>query len=373
MTGMDGKLYLRRGSAGDGAFTLAVTPERAGWAYAGLRVLTLPPGAAHTWATGDDELLVLPLAGSAVVTADGETFELQGRRDVFSRVTDFSYAPRGATVTVTSAGGGVFALPSARCTRRLPPRYGAAEDVPVELRGAGQSSRQVNNFCSPEAFECDKLIAVEVLTPGGNWSSYPPHKHDEARDGEAELEEIYYFQTSGLAYQRVYGTAARPIDVLAEVTHRRRRADPARLARPVDRRARLRPVLPQRDGRAGRRARLAVLRRSGARLGPRHLARSADRPAATPDVRGGQGGCSVSTIRLTVAQALVRFLAAQRSERDGIEQRLFAGCFGIFGHGNVAGVAQALLEAHATGPQTCGTTWPATSRPWCTPRSASPG
>jgi 5-deoxy-glucuronate isomerase len=217
VTGVDEKLYLRHGSAGDGAFSLVVTPERAGWAYAGLRVLTLPPGAAHTWATGDDELAVLPLAGSAVVTCDGETFELQGRRDVFSRVSDFCYAPRDATVTVTSAGGGVFALPSARCRRRLPARYGAAGDVPVELRGAGQSSRQVNNFCSPEAFECDKLIAVEVLTPGGNWSSYPPHKHDEARDGEAELEEIYYFQTAGLAYQRVYGTAARPIDVLAEV------------------------------------------------------------------------------------------------------------------------------------------------------------
>jgi 5-deoxy-glucuronate isomerase len=105
--------------------------------------------------------------------------------------------------------------------------------VPVELRGAGQASRQVNNFCAPEAFECDKLIAVEVLTPGGNWSSYPPHKHDQARDGqEAELEEIYYFQVrdndgndgndgndkqTGLAYQRVYGTKDRPIDVLAEV------------------------------------------------------------------------------------------------------------------------------------------------------------
>ncbi len=65
--------------------------------------------------------------------------------------------------------------------------------------------------------ECDKLIAVEVLTPGGNWSSYPPHKHDETRDGEAELEEIYYFETRGLAYQRVYGTPGRPLDVLAEV------------------------------------------------------------------------------------------------------------------------------------------------------------
>jgi 5-deoxy-glucuronate isomerase len=90
--------------------------------------------------------------------------------------------------------------------------------VPVELRGAGQASRQVNNFCSPEAFEADKLIAVEVLTPGGNWSSYPPHKHDETRPGaEAELEEIYYFETEGLAYQRVYGTHDRPIEVLAEV------------------------------------------------------------------------------------------------------------------------------------------------------------
>src|SRR5262249_62009672 len=77
--------------------------------------------------------------------------------------------------------------------------------------------RQGTYFCSREALVCANLLAVEVLTPGGNWSSYPPHKHDEARDGEAELEEIYYFQTAGLAYQRVDGTAARPIDVLAEV------------------------------------------------------------------------------------------------------------------------------------------------------------
>jgi 5-deoxy-glucuronate isomerase len=214
---MDEKLHLLDGVLSDGAFSLAVTPERAGWAYSGLRVLKLPEGAAHTWATGDDEMLVLPLSGSCTVTCDGERFELQGRHDVFSRISDFAYAPRDSTVRVTSAGGGRFALPSARCTRRLPPRYGAAEDVPVELRGAGQASRQVNNFCSPEAFECDKLIAVEVLTPGGNWSSYPPHKHDEAGQGEVELEEIYYFETSGLAYQRVYGAADRRIDVLAEV------------------------------------------------------------------------------------------------------------------------------------------------------------
>jgi len=90
------------------------------------------------------------------------------------------------------------------------------------LRGAGRASRQVNNFCAPEAFPADRLIAVEVLTPGGNWSSYPPHKHDEEIPGEeVPLEEIYYFEVAGehgFAYQRVYGSGpGREIDVLAEV------------------------------------------------------------------------------------------------------------------------------------------------------------
>jgi 5-deoxy-glucuronate isomerase len=214
---VDDKLYIKAGTGAEGAFDLVVTPETAGWAYSGLRILNLKPGQAHTWATENDELVVLPLSGSALVTCDQETFELAGRRDVFSRVTDFAYAPRDAVITVSSQEGGTFAICSARCTQRLEPRYGPAEGVPVELRGAGQASRQVNNFCSPGVFDCDKLIAVEVLTPGGNWSSWPPHKHDQTREDESELEEIYYFETPGLGYQRVYGTVARPVDVLAEV------------------------------------------------------------------------------------------------------------------------------------------------------------
>ena len=105
--------------------------------------------------------------------------------------------------------------------RSLSARYGPKEDVPVELRGAGACSRQVNNYCLPGTFDAEQLLVCEVLTPGGNWSSYPPHKHDEARPGqESELEEIYYFRIAGedgFAYQRVYGTQDRPIDVLAEV------------------------------------------------------------------------------------------------------------------------------------------------------------
>jgi 5-deoxy-glucuronate isomerase len=219
VSAVDDKLYLARGTTSEAPFSLVVTPERAGWAYSGLRVLDLAPGGSHTWSTGEDEVLVLPLNGAATVAAEGHTFDLHGRPDVFSRVTDFAYVPRDASLTVTSAAGGRFAICTARCTRRLEPRYGPAEGVSVELRGAGQASRQVNNFCTPETFEADKMIAVEVLTPGGNWSSYPPHKHDTDRgEAEAELEEIYYFESQGLGYQRVYGTQARPIDVLAEVT-----------------------------------------------------------------------------------------------------------------------------------------------------------
>jgi 5-deoxy-glucuronate isomerase len=115
--------------------------------------------------------------------------------------------------------------------RHTPPfRHVEAGEVPVELRGAGTASREVRNFGIPGVLEADSIIACEVVTPAGNWSSYPPHKHDEEREGvETELEEIYYFETrveggatatghcDPVGYQRVYGTAERPIDVFAEV------------------------------------------------------------------------------------------------------------------------------------------------------------
>ncbi|HEV7657660.1 MAG TPA: 5-deoxy-glucuronate isomerase [Mycobacteriales bacterium] len=192
-----------------------VDPAEAGWAYSGLRTLELAPGGSKTFRTGPDEMLVLPLNGGCRVSCDGETATLDGRPSVLGGPTDFAYLPIGRTVTVSSPVGGRFALPAARATKELPFRVQPAGKVPVELRGAGSCSRQVHNFCTPEAFETDKLIACEVLTPAGNWSSYPPHKHDEDRPGESVLEEIYWFEVAGggMAYQQVYGTAA----VLAEV------------------------------------------------------------------------------------------------------------------------------------------------------------
>jgi len=229
--------HLPAGKALGDSYVVDVNPEKAGWGYSSLRVLELPPGGSHTLSSGDSEWIVLSLSGAcAVETTDDfghSVFEVRGRDSVFSGVSDFVYLPRDARTTITSAAGGRFALTGARCTRRLPARYGPASSVPVELRGTGNSSRQVNNFAAAapagggdgQGFECDKLIAVEVITPGGNWSSFPPHKHDEHRPGEESvLEEIYYFEfadhegTPGLGYQRVSPSGqGRNTDVLAEV------------------------------------------------------------------------------------------------------------------------------------------------------------
>ena len=214
-------------------FDLVITPEAAGWGFSSLRVLTLAPGGSAEFTTGDDEMILLPLRGGGRVTVGDETFTVTGRDDVFSAVTDFAYLPIGSTVTVDSTSGGTFALPGARATRALPFRYGPSGGVAVELRGSGQASRQVNNFAMATTFETDKLLACEVITPAANWSSYPPHKHDEAVGEETELEEIYWYAfrftgpaqitgpdggpPPGVGYQRVYGTDGRPADLLAEV------------------------------------------------------------------------------------------------------------------------------------------------------------
>jgi 5-deoxy-glucuronate isomerase len=218
-----GVRHLRSGEAASGPWQVSISPEQAGWHFCGLRVLHLPPGGSQEFGTGADEAVLLPLAGACTVEADGQRFGLAGRAGVFDGATDFAYLPLGCQVRVSSQAGGRFAVACARARERLEPRYGPAAAVPAELRGAGNCSRRVSNFCMPGTFDADRLIACEVITPAGNWSSYPPHKHDEDRPGESVLEEIYYFQIAagpvgpGVGYQRVYGTVDRPADLLAEV------------------------------------------------------------------------------------------------------------------------------------------------------------
>jgi 5-deoxy-glucuronate isomerase len=181
-------------------------PQSAGWTYAGLQVVRLEPGQTRTIFTTDVEVFVLPLAGGLTVeVADaGEPaitearFELIGRGSVFERVTDFAYVGRSSVIRMTSADGAEVALPSARCEQRLAPKYGPAEAVPVEIRGAGAATRQVTNFGSPGSWDhAERLIACELITPAGNWSSYPPHKHDSTEGCPVPNEEIYFFKIAG--------------------------------------------------------------------------------------------------------------------------------------------------------------------------------
>jgi len=236
MTGEKDRLFLPAGSTADGIWDLVITPESAGWGYSSLRVLTVAPGQAVEFATRDSEWIVLPLTGAVDVTIGDTTFALAGRENVFTGVTDTAYLPIDSPVILTGTRAGEIALCGARADRALPFRYQPASAVDVSLRGTGSHTRQVNNFGMGAGMECVKMLATEVLTPASNWSSYPPHKHDEAGGvdgGETELEEIYFYQFDSAApasapaaraakavgYQRVYGTAERPIELLEEVTH----------------------------------------------------------------------------------------------------------------------------------------------------------
>ncbi len=212
---MSRPLHWPAGSAADGADPVAITPQSAGWRYTGLRVIRLAPGETRSIATGTREMLVLPLRGQASVNVDGRQYVLQGRTSVFEGIADLVYLPVGCDAALTSESGAELAIPSAEATRRLPPAYVPAKAVAVETRGAGSATRQINNLFVAGGAQAHRLVVVEVLTPGGNWSSYPPHKHDDARTtGEAELEEIYYFRIQGeegFGVHRTY-TADRSID-----------------------------------------------------------------------------------------------------------------------------------------------------------------
>jgi 5-deoxy-glucuronate isomerase len=220
--------YRPAGSASRSGFDVAIGPREAGWEHTGLYVTTLAPGESRRVFGGQHEWLVLPLSGQAQVECAGKLLFLSGRAGPFAGPTDFAYVPVSSIFTVTSTAGARIALPHAKASKPLPFRRVRAEETVVELRGAGQCSRQVNNFGTPSVLEADSIIACEVLTPAGNWSSYPPHKHDEHRqDRESDLEEIYYYEMRADAdapdsakpfgYQRIYGTKHRPINILAEV------------------------------------------------------------------------------------------------------------------------------------------------------------
>jgi 5-deoxy-glucuronate isomerase len=223
---------LPLGSSSVDGWQVSVDDTVEGWQHTSLGVTSLAPGEERSIAAGEWEHVVVPLNGSLRVRPDGQDeLVLAGRAHVFAGPTDVAHVSSHLGFTVVAEGGPArVAVCGAKVRTRHTPGVTvvAAGQVPVELRGAGAASREVRNFGVPGVLDAEAIIACEVLTPAGNWSSYPPHKHDEHRPGvETELEEIYYFEVrpvegapegaDPVGYQRVYGTDERPIDVLAEV------------------------------------------------------------------------------------------------------------------------------------------------------------
>lgn len=191
-----------------------VTAAEAEWTYLNFTARTLKKGETWDFDTSDNECAVVLLGGvCSVASSRGEWKNFGRRPDVFSGMPHALYLPRQTKFTVTAESAELdFACGWCPATQDFEPKLVLPENVPIEIRGGGNATRQINGIL-PSGFPSQRLVVVEVYTPAGSWSSYPPHKHDvhrEAENGdilEADLEEIYFYKIDkpgGFAIQRVY-------------------------------------------------------------------------------------------------------------------------------------------------------------------------
>jgi 5-deoxy-glucuronate isomerase len=181
-----------------------VTPQSAGWRWLSYRSLRVS-GAADL-DTGSDEVCLVNLGGTlAAQVAGSGRYDLGDRASPFKDLPRSLYLPPGAVCRLE--GDGLVGVCGARAEPLHPIREIPPERVRVEVRGAGNATRQINHIVAPE-FPAHRLLVVEVLTPGGNWSSYPPHKHElERLPVENDLEEVYAFRferPEAFGVQRLY-------------------------------------------------------------------------------------------------------------------------------------------------------------------------
>lgn len=184
-----------------------IGPREAGWRFLSLRVEGLSAGDSMAVSAAGEELALVVLSGSAVVSVDGERWEIPGRASVFDGPPWAVYLPPGSAAAWEATADLAVAVVGSATERPGRPQLIPPDDVEVEIRGAGSATRRIHHILPPE-FPAHRLLVVEVLTPSGNWSSFPPHKHDEDRQPEeVDLEEFYYFRIRppvGFAFQRVY-------------------------------------------------------------------------------------------------------------------------------------------------------------------------
>ncbi len=216
-------MLLRSRDSGDTGIYAEVSAEQAGWDYLNMAARRMNAGEIWRGTTGGFEYAHVILGGVCAIRTSQGDFPRVGRRpDVFSGMPYALYLSRDVDFEIEALTDG-FEVASCwvRAEEDHPARLVTPADSAVELRGGENASRQINSILPP-GFDCQRIVAVEVYTPGGNWSSYPPHKHDVHRVDaagrllEADLEEIYFYKLNrpeGYAYQRVYNDS-RSIDAL---------------------------------------------------------------------------------------------------------------------------------------------------------------
>jgi 5-deoxy-glucuronate isomerase len=211
----------RLGSDSSGTL-IEVTPQTAGWEFISFAVRRLAQDAVWESSTGGQEVCLVLLSGAFRVTWEpgGSTERLIGpRASVFSSYPHAVYLPPGVKFSVRADGVTELADCRAPATRTFPGRVIEPVDCGYEIRGGGNATRQIIDIMPPP-FPADRLLICEVLTPSGNWSSYPPHKHDcDDPPSEVDLEETYYFRFNDPAaygFQRIY-TANGSIDETLKV------------------------------------------------------------------------------------------------------------------------------------------------------------
>lgn len=210
---------------------LAVTPESAGWDFISFQARSLGAGREFSSATGENELAIILLSGGISVNSTRGNWRDLERKDVWTSAATALYLPRDTAFTIIADRDSEFAVTWVPTDEDNVPWLIQPQDVPIAIRGGDNVSRQINDLLPPGS-PVHRLILVEVYTPSGNWSSYPPHKHDvhiEDEGGnlvEADLEEVYFYKIDkpeGYAYQRVYTDensplqqAGYPIDALVK-------------------------------------------------------------------------------------------------------------------------------------------------------------
>ncbi len=214
-------LKIRPAAPNGGSRAIHVTPESAGWTYVGFDLHRLAAGETVRAETGDREICLVLVTGIAEIKGGGRDFGKVGERmSPFEGKPWSVYVPAGAGWAVTAETDTELAVCSAPgVAGHHEARLIGPDALHQETRGTGSNTRYVTNIL-PEWEPAESLLVVEVITPGGNTSSYPPHKHDtDNLPEESVLEEVYYHRLNppqGYAFQRIY-TDDRTLDEAVSV------------------------------------------------------------------------------------------------------------------------------------------------------------